>query len=83
MIVDWKTNRVAPDKIDLLRAKYLPQLAAYYQVVKEMTGHEVRAALYSTDKGEFVRYERQELADEWKRLEQLPPEQLFNELGGR
>jgi ATP-dependent exoDNAse (exonuclease V) beta subunit len=83
LIVDWKTNRVAPDKIDLLRAKYLPQLAAYCQVVKEMTEHEVRAALYSTDKGEFVRYERQELADEWKRLEQLPPEQLFNELGGR
>ena len=70
LIVDWKTNRVAPDKIDLLRAKYLPQLAAYCHVVKEMTGHEVRAALYSTDKGEFVRYEPQELADEWKRLEQ-------------
>ena len=82
LIVDWKTNQIASDKIELLRAKYRPQLAAYCQVVKQMTGHEVRAALYSTSNGEFVRYEPQEMAAEWKRLEDLPPEKLFADLTG-
>ena len=80
LIVDWKTNRVASDKIDLLRAKYRPQLTAYCQVVKEITGHEVSAALYSTANGEFVHYESEEMAAEWERLERLPPETLFGEL---
>ena len=79
LIVDWKTNRVASDKIDLLRAKYRPQLAAYRQVVKEITGHEVSAALYSTANGEFVHYEPEEMAAEWERLERLSPETLFGE----
>ncbi len=81
LIVDWKTNRVARDKIDTLRVKYRPQLAAYCQVVKETTGHKVRAAIYSTANGKFVRYEPQEMATEWNRLEKLPPEELFPELG--
>ena len=77
LIVDWKTNRVAPDKIEMLRAKYRPQLAAYCQAVKETTGNKVRAALYSTANGEFVRYEPQETAAGRKRMERLPPEKLF------
>jgi ATP-dependent helicase/nuclease subunit A len=79
LIVDWKTNRVAPDKIDTLRVTYRPQLAAYCQVVKKTTGHNVRAALYSTANGEFVRYEPTEMIAEWNRLESLP-EELFPEL---
>jgi ATP-dependent helicase/nuclease subunit A len=80
LIVDWKTNRIARDKIEMLRAQYRPQLAAYCQAVKETSGHEVRAALYSTAKGEFVRYEPKEMAAEWERLERLSPEKLFSEL---
>ncbi len=81
LIVDWKTNRIERDKIDTLRTQYRPQLAAYCQVVKVMTGHAIGAALYSTFAGEFVRYEPQELAAEWERLEKLPPGELFDEPG--
>lgn len=81
LIVDWKTNRVGRDKVDTLRAKYRPQLAAYCQVIKETTGHTVRAAIYSTATGEFVRYQPAELAAEWERLEQMSAETLFAELG--
>jgi ATP-dependent exoDNAse (exonuclease V) beta subunit len=81
LIVDWKTNRISRDKIDVLRAQYLPQLAAYCQAVRQTTGHEVRAALYSTANGEFVRYDPEEMAAEWERLEKLPLEELFSELG--
>ena len=61
LIVDWKTNRIAGDKLEKLREKYLPQLAAYCQVVKETIGHEARAAIYSTATGEFVRYDPQKI----------------------
>ncbi len=81
LIVDWKTNRVGRDKVDTLRAKYRPQLAAYCQVIKETTGHTVRAAIYSTATGEFVRYQPAELAAEWERLKQVSAETLFAELG--
>jgi ATP-dependent exoDNAse (exonuclease V) beta subunit len=83
LIIDWKTNRIARDKIELLRAQYRPQLAAYCQAVKETTGHEVRAALYSTATGEFVRYEPQEMVAEWERLERLPSEKLSAELSNQ
>jgi ATP-dependent helicase/nuclease subunit A len=80
LIIDWKTNRISRDKIDVLRAQYLPQLAAYRQAVKETTGHEVRAALYSTANGEFVRYDPEGMAAEWERLEKVSLEELFSEL---
>ena len=80
LILDWKTNRVARDEIERLRVNYRAQLAAYVQVVQETTGQIARAAIYSTAIGEFVRYEPQEMTDEWKRLEQLPPETGFAEL---
>jgi ATP-dependent exoDNAse (exonuclease V) beta subunit len=80
LIVDWKTNRIERNKINTLRTQYRPQLAAYCQVVKRMTGHEVKAALYATFAGEFVRYEPQELSAEWERLEKLPPGEPFAEL---
>ena len=80
LIVDWKTNRVARDKIDILRVTYRPQLAAYCQAVERTTGHKVRAAIYSTATGEFVRYEPREVAAEWARLQRLSAETLFGEL---
>jgi hypothetical protein len=79
-ILDWKTNRVARDKIDTLRARYRSQLAAYRKVIGEMTGEEVTAAIYSTANGEFLKYEPGELATEWERLQKLPATQLFEEL---
>ena len=46
-IVDWKTNRVARDKIDRLRVTYRPQLAAYCQAVERTTGHQVPRNLFN------------------------------------
>ena len=78
LILDWKTNRV--EKVETLRAQYRPQLAAYHEVIRQMTGHDVEAAIYSTDQGQFLRYERSELETEWNRLKKLPPDKLFDEL---
>ena len=41
-----------------------------------MTKMEVAAAIYSTAAGALVRYETDELAQEWARLEKLPLDQL-------
>jgi ATP-dependent helicase/nuclease subunit A len=76
LILDWKTNRITADKIEKLRAHYLPQLAAYRKAVSEMTKMEVAAAIYSTAAGALVRYETSELQREWKRLEKLPADDL-------
>jgi ATP-dependent helicase/nuclease subunit A len=78
LILDWKTNRV--EKIESLRTQYRPQLAAYREVVNKMTDHDVAATIYSTDKGQFLRYEAEELDNEWARLKKLPPNKLFGEL---
>jgi hypothetical protein len=77
--LDWKTNRIAPDKacpersrwIDNLRALYRPQIAAYWKAVTEMTGLSVAAGIYSTSTGQFE-YDPDELAAEWERLTNLP-----------
>ena len=74
LILDWKTDRVPPDSKETLHARYLPQLAAYWKAVSEMTKMEVAAAIYSTAAGALVRYETEELEREWKRLEKLPPD---------
>jgi ATP-dependent exoDNAse (exonuclease V) beta subunit len=75
-ILDWKTDRVPPDNTKTLHARYRPQLAAYWKAVSEMTKMEVAAAIYSTAAGALVRYETEELASDWKRLIELPPEKL-------
>ena len=76
-ILDWKTNR---EEIDTLRVRYRPQLAAYRKVIGEMTSRDVTAAIYSTANGEFLKYEPDELATEWERLQKLPATQLLAEL---
>jgi ATP-dependent helicase/nuclease subunit A len=82
-ILDWKTNRITPDKIDVLRAKCRPQIAAYWNAVTEMTNQDVDAAIYSTATGQFIVYEREELAREWERLRNLPPGGLVAAVNSR
>jgi ATP-dependent exoDNAse (exonuclease V) beta subunit len=71
-ILDWKTNRITRDKLDILRRQYLPQIAAYWKAVAEMTGAQVAAGIYSTSTGEFVVYDPDEPASEWERLRLSP-----------
>jgi ATP-dependent exoDNAse (exonuclease V) beta subunit len=76
LILDWKTDRVPPDSPKTLRARYRPQLAAYWKAVSEMTKMDVAAAIYSTAAGALLRYETVELEEEWQRLEKLPAHEL-------
>jgi ATP-dependent helicase/nuclease subunit A len=80
LILDWKTDRVPPDNTETLHARYRPQLAAYWKAVSEIANLDVEAAIYSTAAGALVRYETDELAAEWARLEKLSPEQLDAEI---
>ena len=79
-ILDWKTNQITPAKIDRLRDHYLPQLAAYWKAVSKIAKLDVEAAIYSTAAGALVRYNTDELAREWARLEKLPPDQFDVEI---
>ena len=67
-ILDWKTNRIAADKIDILRDLYRPQMAAYWQAIASLTNARVIAAIYSTATGQLVTYDPADLATEWQRL---------------
>ncbi len=82
LILDWKTNRVPREKIDILRAQYRPQIAAYWKAVTEMTSNAfgVDAGIYSTSTGQFIGYDHDELAREWERLKTLPPENIAIEI---
>jgi ATP-dependent exoDNAse (exonuclease V) beta subunit len=79
-IVDWKTNRIAAGDIDELRTQYRAQIAAYWKAITKMTGMSVDAGIYSTSTGQFIAYERGELAREWQRLSQLPLSRLVGEI---
>jgi ATP-dependent exoDNAse (exonuclease V) beta subunit len=76
VILDWKTNRIAVDQIDELRAQYRPQIAAYSEAIARMTGMAVEAGIYSTSTGKFIAYDRAELAQEWQRLKNLSVKEL-------
>ena len=67
-ILDWKTNRIAIDKIDILRELYRAQMAAYWQAISNLTGARVSAAIYSTATGRVAMYDNDELGEEWRRL---------------
>jgi len=67
-ILDWKTNRIAAEKIDILRDLYRPQMAAYWQAISNLTNARVTAAIYSTATGQLLVYDVDELATEWQRL---------------
>ena len=80
LLLDWKTNDVSRGDIEIFRETYRPQLAAYWKAVAEITGLNVQAGLFSTALGRFLLYSADELQMEWRRLEQLPPAQLENEI---
>ena len=79
-ILDWKTNRITADGIEKLRVHYRTQIAAYWKAVAEMTGAPIKAGIYSTSTGELVVYGQDELAAEWERLRNLPPENFTGEI---
>jgi len=79
LLLDWKTNDVSPSDVEIFRETYRPQLAAYWKAVREITGLEVEAGLFSTALGRLLLYSAEELQMEWRRLQQLPPTQLENE----
>jgi len=79
-IVDWKTNRIAAGDIDELRTQYRAQIAAYWKAITKMTDMSVDAGIYSTSTGQFIAYERGELAREWQRLSLLPLSRLVGEI---
>ena len=80
LLLDWKTNDVSPSDVEIFRETYRPQLAAYWKAVTEITGLKVEAGLFSTALGHVLLYSAEELQMEWRRLEQLPPAQLENEI---
>ena len=80
LLLDWKTNCVSPGDAEVFRARYRPQLAAYWKAVGEITRLEVEAGLFSSALGSLLLYSAEELQSEWRRLEQLPPGELGDEI---
>jgi ATP-dependent exoDNAse (exonuclease V) beta subunit len=80
LLLDWKTNDVSPSDVEIFREIYRPQLAAYWKAVTEISGLEVEAGLFSTALGRLLLYSAEQLQMEWRRLEQLPPAQMENEI---
>jgi ATP-dependent exoDNAse (exonuclease V) beta subunit len=80
LILDWKTNRVPPDKIGVLRTQHRPQIAAYWKAVTQMTGASVEAGIYSTSTGQFIGYDLDDLAAQWETLRTLPPEKIATQI---
>jgi ATP-dependent exoDNAse (exonuclease V) beta subunit len=80
LLLDWKTNDVSLGDVEIFRETYRPQLAAYWKAVTEIAGLEVEAGLFSTTLGHLLLYSAEELQMEWRRLEQLPPPRLENEI---
>ncbi|HXO93695.1 MAG TPA: 3'-5' exonuclease, partial [Candidatus Acidoferrum sp.] len=80
LLLDWKTNDVSSSDAEIFRARCRPQLAAYWKAVGEITGLEVEAGLFSTALGRLLLYSAEELQTEWRRLEQLPPGRLEDEI---
>jgi ATP-dependent exoDNAse (exonuclease V) beta subunit len=80
LLLDWKTNDVSSSDVEIFRARYRSQLAAYWKAVAEITRLKVEAGLFSTALGRFLLYSEEELQIEWRRLEQLPPARLEDEI---
>lgn len=62
LLIDWKTNQVSARDLDGLRLRYRPQMAAYWQAVRAITGLDLQAALYSTATGRLLLFAPDELA---------------------
>jgi ATP-dependent exoDNAse (exonuclease V) beta subunit len=76
LLLDWKTNDVTTSDLESFRARYRPQLTAYWKAVTDITRLEVEAGLFSTTLGRLLLYSSDELNAEWRRIEQLPPTEL-------
>jgi ATP-dependent helicase/nuclease subunit A len=77
LLIDWKTNLIAPADAADLQQRYRPQIAAYWKAVGEITRLDITAGIFATATGKFMPYDADELEAEWKRLQALPPDQLF------
>ena len=62
LLLDWKTNNVSSTEAEIFRARYRPQIAAYWKAVGEITGLEVEAGLFSTALGRLLLYSRGRIA---------------------
>jgi ATP-dependent helicase/nuclease subunit A len=80
LVLDWKTNQMQPNETASLLAKYRPQLAAYREAVRRITGLKVEAALYSTASGKLLIYGDDALTAEWSRLARLPAGEIGREV---
>src|SRR5204862_71388 len=80
LLLDWKTNDVSSSDAEIFRARYRPQLTAYWKAVTDITRLEVEAGLFSTALCRLLLYSAEELRIEWRRLEELPPAQLEDEI---
>ena len=72
LILDWKTNRIAPQQHQELLDRYEAQLAAYWKAASVLFGKPVRAALYSTWSGTWLPYETDLLSKKWDCLLNSP-----------
>jgi ATP-dependent exoDNAse (exonuclease V) beta subunit len=77
LLVDWKTNRINQAGHEDLRARYRPQIAAYWKSVTQIASLQVDAAIFATATGAFLPYDPNELEAEWARLRALPPDALL------
>lgn len=80
LLLDWKTNAISSSETEIFRARYRPQIAAYWKAVGEITRLEVEAGLFSTALGRLLLYSADDLQFEWNRLEQLPPAKFEDEI---
>jgi ATP-dependent helicase/nuclease subunit A len=79
-LLDWKTNQITRENIELLRVYYRSQIAAYWKAVGEMTKQPVTAAIYSSAAGQLITYDENELAAEWERLSRVAADQFATEI---
>lgn len=56
LLLDWKTNLITAGQADHLREMYRPQIQAYAEALRAITGGRVEAGLYSTPLGLWLPY---------------------------
>src|SRR5205085_7360829 len=79
-ILDWKTNREDSADVEELRRRYLPQMAAYWRAIAQLTGAATGASIYPTAAGRLIIYTADELATEWDRLSKVSDAEMQLEI---
>ena len=54
-VIDWKTDRTAPDQINGIMENYLPQIASYAAALEALTGRTATGGIYSTATGIWIK----------------------------